>query len=119
MELIKDCPFEFDKEKKLGHMRCDFDGGQNIRPYKTWFGAGNWQAKADDYDIDPKELDEAVNFVCNDCVSTYSKLLDYTGYLENPYDHVNYYFQHRNIDVWVRMIPAKNDYNMYINLYHR
>jgi hypothetical protein len=119
MKLIKECPFDFDQTKKLGHMRADFDGGRDVRPYKTWFGTGNWKNKIDEFGISAEDMDEAVNFVCSDEVNTYSKLLKYTGYLENPYDSVNYYFQHKNIDVWVRMIPAKDDYNMYINLYHR
>lgn len=119
MELLKECPFEFDKEKKLGHMRCDYDGGQDIRPYKTWHGRSDIEEICDILGIDLEELDEAINFVCNDCCPTYTKFKKYVGYLENPYDHVNYFFQHKNIDVWVRMIPAKSDYNMYINLYHR
>jgi hypothetical protein len=118
MELTKTSPFEFDQTKKLGHMRCDFDRGLDIRPFRTWFPTGNLEKASKEYGIDVKDLDGAVNFVCNE-VNTYSKLMEYVGYLENPYDSVNYYFQYKNIDVWVRMIPAKDDYNMYISLYHR
>lgn len=117
MELVKECPFEFDKDKKLGHMRCDFDGGRDIAPYTTWFGTGDWKQNIDDDGV--HAMDEVINFICHKEVNSYKKLIEHTGYLDNPYDSVNYYMQYKNVDVWVRMIPAKDDYNMYINFYYQ
>lgn len=119
MELLKDCPFTFDKEKKIGHMRCDYDGGREIRPFTTWFGTDYLEAVCQQHEINIHDLDKAVNFVIDDNCNNYSNFMEFIPDSVSDYDSVNYFFQYNNVDVWVRMIPAPNDYNIYINLYHQ
>jgi hypothetical protein len=118
-ELLKECPFEFDKSKKLGHMRCDYDGGRNTKPFTSWFGIDGWKDNIDKYNINPRGLDEVVNYICYEKLNSYDKFLDFIGYYEKAYDGINYFMQHDNLDIWIRMIPAKDDYNIYINFYHK
>lgn len=119
MELLTECPFTFDKEKKIGHMRCDYDGGRDVRPYKSWFPSGDIKEICEEHGIDLADLDNAVNMVINEHCPTYSAFLNYIPRGLSDYDSVNYFFQYNNVDVWVRMIPAPHDYNIYINLYHQ
>jgi hypothetical protein len=118
VELLRDCPFTFDGEKKIGHMRCDYDGGRDIRPFTQWNPTKDVGIVCEEYDINIHDLDSVVNRVIDE-LDSYSKFMEYIPDSVSDYDSVNYFFQYNGIDVWVRMMPARNDYNMYINLYHQ
>jgi hypothetical protein len=119
IKLLEECPFEFDKEKKLGHMRVDWDGGRDIKPFSTWFPVSDFEKKIEQYQIPISEILNATRWVTTERIPKFSEVVTLCGGYQGHFDSKNYYFQFGNCDYWLRLIPAKDDYNLYINVFHR
>lgn len=114
-EITKEMGFKFQKELKIGHIRADFNDGDK-NPFNRWFANEDIQVLTDKHDIDLKEVQEAVNYVMFEHFSTWDKLVEACG--GTGYDkETNYFGTHGKCNYWIRLLPCKGDYNMYINVY--
>lgn len=111
MELTKEMTFEFIAEKKIGHMRCDFNDGKLAN---TWFGT----ALAKEEAVDLKDIQETVNTIMFEEIPTFDKLVEMCGGM--GYDkEKNLFLVQGDYNYWIRLLPAKGDYNLYINVYNQ
>lgn len=109
MELTKEMTFEFNGEKKIGHMRCDFN---DERLANSWFG----ETLAKEDGVNLKVIQETMNTIMFEEIPTFDKLVDMCGGM--GYDkEQNRFLVQGDYNYWIRLLPAKGDYNLYIHVY--
>jgi hypothetical protein len=107
--LEKNCPFEFEAEKKVGHMRCDFQDGSLAN---SWFPTDH----SKDENVNLTDIQNTVNSVMFDELTTFEKVVELCG--GEGYDfRQNRFFVEGDYNYWIDLIPAKGDYNYYIHVY--
>lgn len=117
MELKSDIMWEFNKEKKLGHIRCDFDRGRASKPFSTWFKSDNMQYLVKKHSIDLKKIDSTINCILESKIDSYDKVVELCGGKIGYSAENSVYLQRDECNYWIRLIPVKEDYNIYISVY--
>jgi hypothetical protein len=109
--------FEFNNDKKLGHLRCQYGNTKQIA--NQFVRQDNLTVKCVQHNIDLKKIQEVVNVIQFEWIENYEKLEKYCKGSEYDKQETNYFFQDENVNYWIRLNPfGTSDYNMYIHIYH-
>lgn len=112
--LKTECPFYFNKAKKLGHVRCQFGYEKQIA--NQFMGQEDLSEKIQKYNI----LLGPVNKTCNLIQFEWIRNYEYLTHLCKGEEEVNYFYQDEQCDYWIRLNSfGVNEYNCYIHIYHK
>lgn len=113
--------FEFDKNKKIGHIRCQYGYHKQIANQFVPFQ--DMDEKVKQYQIDLKRVNEICDAIQFDWIQNYEKLeslcLNHPE-SESEKKETNYFLQDENVNYWIRLNPlGTSEYNCYIHIYHQ
>ncbi|PLS19606.1 hypothetical protein CVD28_04095 [Bacillus sp. M6-12] len=109
--LDKEQRFEVNKEKKIGHMRCDFADG---RLANKWFPT----ELASKEGVNLKEIQNIVNAIMFEEITTFDKVIELCEGL--GYDNTSNRFVYEGeYHYWINLVPVAGDYNYYIHVYEK
>lgn len=108
MIFSKELTWEFNKDKKIGHMRCQLKS--------NGLEANQW--------ISEQKLTHDINAVAHEIiqvVGNYDNLVDsFCNGKEGFENETKYFYQKNGINYWIRTLPiGEFEYNLYINVYHQ
>lgn len=111
----KEMNFAFDKDKKIGHVRIQFNGKGLL---------ANQFIQTMDGDINQVADIKLVNGVVNEInnwVKDYDNLVDNLCDSQEGFDkEVDYFYIDDNANFWIRVLPiGEGDYNLYIHIYKK
>ncbi|PJI10236.1 MULTISPECIES: hypothetical protein [Clostridium] len=121
MELSKKQTFEVKNTLKIGHMRCSFEDKRMCNQWMPLYRSNNKTSS------ELKEIQKVINEIM-DKYNTFEKVLHeceaYHGVEINyMFGGLNYnadlFLVHGNFNYWVRLIPQKGEYNLYISVYDK
>ncbi|URZ05957.1 hypothetical protein [Clostridium felsineum] len=121
MKLSKEQTFEVKNNFKIGHMRCSFE---NKKMSNQWIPLYRSNNKTNS---ELKEIQKVINEIMDkyntfqkivhECDAYYKKEIDYM------FDGINYntdlFLSKGTFNYWVRLIPQKGEYNIYISVYDK
>ena len=109
--------FEFEKQKKLGHVRVQFGNEKLIA--NQFVPSEDFADNLKKYNLESKKINDVVNCIQFELLGNFENLLLYcTGI--NSKDETNWFLQEGHINYWIRLIPTfgTSEYNCYIHFYH-
>lgn len=113
LDIKRELFWEFKKELKIGHIRADFnDGGL----HNSWIPAHDQEERVKKHGIDLSEVQKVVNDIMFNHYMTLEKVQEVCGGCLYS-DESKVFITYGKCNYWVRFIPVKGDYNMYINVY--
>lgn len=117
--ISKDIMFEFDKTKKIGHLRCQF--GYNRQIANQFIPFESMDKKVKEYQIDLKRVNEVCNIIQFEWIQNYLNIekLCVSSKDASNMKETNYFLRDGNVNYWIRLNPfGVQQYNCYIHLYH-
>jgi hypothetical protein len=110
--------FEFDKEKKLGHLRCQYGSTNQIA--NQFVSTELFADKSKNNEINLNRIQEVVNVIQFNWIENFKNLENLCKGEDWSKEETNYFFIDENINYWIRLIPqyGTSEYNCYINVYH-
>jgi hypothetical protein len=109
--------FEFNNDKKLGHLRCQYGNKKQIA--NQFISTDLFKEKSKNNEIDTQRIQEIVNVMQFEWIENYEKLEMYCKGNEYDKQETNYFFQDGNLNFWIRLNPfGVAEYNLYIHIYH-
>lgn len=116
-KLTDQMNFEFEKEKKLGHMRCQYGNSSQIA--NQFVKTDLFSDKSVKNEINLQRIQEVVNVIQFEWIENYEKLEMYCKGSEWDKKETNYFLQDDNLNYWIRLNPfGTSDYNCYVHIYH-
>lgn len=107
--------FKVKEENRVGTMRVYFDG--DVQLCNSWFPSSNMRELANTYGKRLLvELQDVLNDIMFNKLNTFDKVIDTCGGYGYDYE-ANRFTQFGQCNYWIRLIPAKGDYNYYIKDY--
>lgn len=120
-KLSNEIMFEFDKTKKIGHLRCQF--GYDNQIANQFVSFEDMDDKVKKHQIDLKRVNEVCNVIQFDWIQNYEKIESLCPESpESPFGRkeINYFLQDSNVNYWIRLNPfGTTEYNCYIHIYHQ
>lgn len=109
--------FEFDKNKKLGHVRSQFGNDKLIA--NQFVASEDFSENLKKYNLNVNRINEVANVIQFEFVENFDGLLRSCKGI-NSKEETNYFLQDSNINYWIRLIPTfgTSEYNCYIHFYH-
>jgi len=110
--LTKEMNFEFEKDKKIGHIRTQFNSKKLVA--NQFIPVENMSKKVKEHKLHLGKI----NGVCKTIQFDWIKNYDTIEELCNG-EETNYFLQYENVNYWIRLNPfGTSEYNCYIHLYH-
>lgn len=103
--------FEVDKEKRIGHMRCDYQEGSIAN---TWFPTELTKKEG----VNHREIQEIVNEIMFKEITSFDKVIELCGG-QGYENRCNRFVYKGDYNYWIDLIPVKGDYNFYIQVYEK
>jgi hypothetical protein len=109
--LTKEMNFKFEDNKKIGHIRTQFDWEKLVS--RQFIPVADMESKVKDHNIHLGHLNGV-------CIAIQEKWLKNYETIEELCDgqEINYFVQNENVNYWIRLNPFENDHNCYIHFYH-
>lgn len=117
--ISKDIMFEFDKTKKISHLRCQFGYDRQIANQFVPFEGMDKKVK--EYQIDLKRVNEVCNIIQFEWIQNYLNIEKLCVSSEDASNmkETNYFLRDGDVNYWIRLNPfGVQQYNCYIHLYH-
>lgn len=117
--ILKDIMFEFDKTKKIGHLRCQFGYDRQIA--NQFIPFESMDKKVKEYQINLKRVNEVCNIIQFEWIQNYLNIekLCVSSKDASNMKETNYFLRDGNVNYWIRLNPfGVQQYNCYIHLYH-
>lgn len=116
-KLTNEMNFEFDNDKKLGHLRCQF--GKTSQIANQFIKQEDLSIKCKVHEIELNRIQEVVNVIQFDWIENYIHLENLCNGDDWDKKETNYFFQDGNVNYWIRLNPfGTSEYNCYIHFYH-
>lgn len=110
--LTKEMNFEFDKNKKIGHIRTQFNWEK--LEANQFIPVSDMESKVKNHDIHLGKLNGVCKAIQFDWLKNYETIEELCDGQET-----NYFVQYENVNYWIRLNPfGISDYNCYIHIYH-
>jgi hypothetical protein len=110
--LTKEMNFKFEDNKKIGHIRTQFNWEK--LEAKQFIPVSDMEAKVKDHNIHLGHL----NGVCIAIQEKWLKNYETIEELCNE-EETNYFVQYENVNYWIRLNPfGVKEYNCYVHMYH-
>lgn len=107
--------FKVDPEKEIAYNRLDHNG---YRWYNTWFPKNGTDNNKIISEME-KVSDYMTESALKNGIKDIYKLAEKCNAQNLSYDEYNLFYKGKHTDVWIRMIPRRGDYNLYIHFYEK
>ena len=110
--LTKEMNFKFETDKKIGHIRTQFNWEKLVA--NQFIANDNMDKKVKEHNIHLGKINKACKVIQFDWLKNYEHIEELCDGKET-----NYFLQYENVNYWIRLNPfGISDYNCYIHLYH-
>lgn len=119
MELVKNAFFKTEEDGVigLGLMRCDFEDGGLANKF---FPSEVMEELVKKHDLDLNQINSEVNYFMFEKFSTFEKIVVACHPTTRITDDMhNLFAEGETCNYWIRLIPERGSYNMYIKIYVR
>lgn len=100
--------WKFDAEKKVGHLRADFNDG---RAFARWF-------EMQDLNKDSRAEIQSVITEIFKVITSLDKVVEMCRESKMATGEENYFTTSEHFNYWIRLNPCKGDYNVYVHTYN-
>ena len=110
--LTKEMNFKFEKDKKIGHVRTQFNWEKLVA--NEFIPVGDMKEKVKEHNLHLGKINGVCKAIQFDWLKNYETIEELCNGEET-----NYFVQYENVNYWIRLNPfGISEYNCYIHLYH-
>ena len=116
-KISKEMMFDFDKNKKIGHIRCQFGDSKLIA--NQFIAVDGSKELIIKNNIKIEEINKIVNKILNEWIKNYDQLEELCEGEDCNKKETNYFLQNENVNFWININAiGTKEYNCYIHIYH-